>query len=106
MLPSKELLTAVLGCDAEAYYYNASVIKYKIDGVVEKEINIYELMHIMKEWALKQGFYTKSQLGIEKSVANIFNIRFQDCDENFFADTELEAVTKACEWILEQQNEQ
>lgn len=65
------------------------------------EINIYELTHKCKEWALTKGYILESwttkpaHSGVEAycKSSNIDRFPFQ-------ADTEPEAVFRACEYIL------
>lgn len=103
---SDELLSKILGreCeDAILANMDESYLEYWVDEYNDdysRKINIYELAHKCKEWALKQKYYIKSQVGTEISVANIFASNNR-CDENITANTEPEAIFKACEWILE-----
>ena len=109
MLPSKELLSAVF-C-VKIYDYGScgnSMIEYSNNKGADlsryRTINIYELMHMMKEWAAAKDFelYTY-RVGNEywcDEYDRIIPYTIQT------GSTETEAVTKACEWILEQQNEQ
>ena len=120
ILPSKELLSAVYG--------GATDPNERIDGIningntVEifysepeygedvEEINIYELAHKVKEWALKQGYRIASQL-IERGITidigmNGFAV-VHTCNREVNKereDTEPEAVFAAGEWVLNQQD--
>ena len=112
---SKELLSEVLkektdkpnmisddllayGVDDEDY--NTELLKYK-------EINIYELAHKCKEWALKHIIDKEIQstgcaitswiISNGKGKARILII-----DKSFIANTEVEVIIKACEWILKE----
>ena len=125
-LPSKELYIDILNIDSK---YKGDTLK---DGVMHeygfdefdntirmvifyesknnpetglwspKNINIYELMHLMKEWANKKDYWCIS--GYEENHQGSYYCMLKDMPDNkfFYADTEFEAVTKACEWILKQ----
>lgn len=119
-LPTKELLSVVLDeyLSIEDINWieeedNRLVIHNYDNDSFEYTINIYELMHKMKEWAstihrvpgtnsrhfLTSGLY--QTLGGTLAHPNIRGF----CKHNFYGgqfqeDSEPEAVTKACEWIL------
>jgi hypothetical protein len=117
ILPSKELLSEVLGVtqvtdlkirDNKLFYTsynNPSISNWK-------SINIYELQHRMKEWASMYGYDLYSyRFNQEVSYAylDIEMNGFYRIDEKwgfsgtlleeFEAQTEHEAVTQACEWV-------
>ena len=108
-LPSKELLTEVLGKNVKMVITDIKVIHSQLNSSVKNsEIaisyddkwtyeNIYELMHLMKEWAFSNDYqlYSGRLIG-HKSICSVVNF------DNSFAETEFEAVIKACEWILSQ----
>lgn len=62
----------------------------------DEEINIYELAHKCKEWAMDKGYYTESGLTGKLAQCLVVGVK------HFLADTEPEAIFKACEWILKQ----
>ena len=116
-LPSKELLSAVLGEDVTMVgietggllFYRIMIEINEYDGVgyATKEsptsINIYELQHMMKEWLLDgEGYLFTKKIQYEKYHNWQLVIKKSDIVEEFMADTEPEAVTKACEWILKE----
>ena len=101
---SKELLSEVLGYKVD---YIAGVGETYVGFHTEMggtNINIYELAHKCKEWANKQG-YKKVYSGIYESTDQgsmyicILDSNDTNC-KDFWADTEVEAIFKACEWIL------
>ena len=99
--PSKELLSAVLGIDVnEVKGIEANT---PICGCVHSdgwydEINIYELAHKCKEWAKKKEYWAIS--GYDEGY---FCMLHDMPDNRFFnASTEIEAIFKACEYIMEQ----
>ena len=116
-LPSKELLSAVLGENigkveevnfiSELSYktYSTNNVpewEVAIDGMYSRVINIYELQHMMKEWALEQGYELTSNnnfcyVDLVLSTMGHYAVRV-----DFIANSEPEAVTKACEWILKE----
>lgn len=76
-------------------------------------INKYELAHKCKEWAKRLGWtlqsgwdchYMAKKYGHEDKgyYSTIQNKDFKM--EEFKCDSELEAIFKACEWIMEQKN--
>ncbi len=116
MLPSKELLSAVLKENTvfveEVPLINKSLLKiYRIGWVNTPEspcetINIYELMHLMKEWAVST-YEIEFESNFSKAMVTIETIGW--CEnkgewgcllDQASGSTEFEAVTKACEWIL------
>ena len=98
-LPSKELLSIVLGFEVRSTYIAdntllcTKVINKTFTGI---RINIYELQHMMKEWAWEHKWIMKS--GINRDGKGFCEGMFGI----YQADTEFEAVTSACEWILKE----
>lgn len=111
ILPSKKLMSAVLNEDVIELQYDEDIYGDNIIGVSRTEnlfmhYNIYELMHLMKEWTGKTEYYFTIFLGggigidINKKYKKGMNtVRMISVSGS----TEFEAVTKACELILEQQ---
>lgn len=111
-LPSKELLSEVLGYevtkvsldDTQSTPYVNIYINNKV--LIYDEINIYELAHKCKEWAKSKHFIDiDSHPGCarwgEKAVSHngkpsVFY------EQVFIGRTEPEAIFKACEYIMEQ----
>ena len=102
---SKELLSEVLNQIIESVHKpkDSNKINYTVSFGGYWSINIYELAHMCKEWAEKQTHYefvvyagdvylTDQGLGGEGGFY---------CEELFEADTEPEAIFKACQWILD-----
>jgi len=102
---SKELLSAVLGDDMYPKEIENNLLLFKqvadAPWSAMRSINIYELMHLMKEWALKQGYllYSVPTMCLIKTLSLEYIKEFSDVD------TEFESVTKACEWIKENNEE-
>ena len=106
---SKELLSEVLKQETrfiryvanntyEVHFEKPIRLKYII-------INIYELAHKCKEWALRKNYILASE---SNTYGGICNMSISSMDVGVFyniqsttrANTEVEAVIKACEWIL------
>lgn len=104
LLPSKELLSEVLGVkritdiNLTDNYITYKYFAFEYD-IFEDKVNIYELMHKMKVWALSKGYRIDSAItdGRYGECVLSAGIGFSMC---FEADTEFEAVTQACEFIL------
>ncbi len=121
---SKELLSAVLGNESEPIHELNGVLKYlnsefqdSVYGhqMIQREINIHELVFLCKEWAFQQRYNVYSlgkwrDSNREKYLSYSVTIKtFEEgntyamnkCyNDKFYADTEPEAVFKACEWIM------
>ncbi len=106
ILPSKELLSRVLKktvyeIDLEDYneiFYMCS------ESASFNKINIFELTHLMKEWAFQKYDITiwTSRRQAKLNITGIWDEmpRFVSDEDD---STDISCVTKACEWILEQQ---
>jgi hypothetical protein len=101
---SKKLLSEVLGLKNPhpLKIEDGKLYLYKELGQNITTINIYDLAHMCKEWALQYNFYISSEVKKENSFSGLMG---DDIWEHillpFTADTEPEAIFKACEWILE-----
>jgi len=108
---SKELLSEVL----DASYDNTTItrvykpaeenfIAWETDTITSKyhSINIYELAHKCKEW-LKNNV-SNANSGFDNGHRNFCHIENYNIQDIFYADTEVEAIIKACEWILKETN--
>lgn len=104
---SKELLGEVLERDVDKVKgIEANTLIYGCvhsDGWYD-EINIYELAHKCKEWAIKIDYKIESHIHlINKRIIGVASFNMQDNTTKFFqADTEHEAIFKACEYILKE----
>ena len=98
ILPSKELISKVLSKEVEEErFIDSNSLTYVNSGIYE-DINIYELAHKCKEWAKKKEYWAIS--GYDEGY---FCMLHDMPDNRFFnASTEIEAIFKACEWIMEQ----
>lgn len=127
-LISKELLKEVFPFDnleGREWNYkvmdNILIITYNINKYFDgntKQINIYELAHKCKEWAIKQSNRENRIIYVE--ITQIYTIFYKSRDKvsccihyfyedkksaagkEFIANTEYESIFKACEWILKE----
>jgi len=106
---SKELLSEVIGVDVRymSDEYDGNLVPYETrEGW--KTINIYELAHKCKEWALgyELGYEIETKLySIDGDIfpfANIYYRNNKSKSVDTITTTEPEAIFKACQWILEQ----
>lgn len=100
---SKELISKVLEIDKRLlrideikenhiFFYTMSNV-----GEYQNYINIYELAFKCKEWA-----YSKCNEIISYTEGcEIFQTQMGEKIKDFYADTEIEAIFKACQWILD-----
>ena len=119
---SKELLSEVLGLNVvytESCEHRDNIIGIWTDMNTKpiKEINIYEFAFKCKEWILNQKnkdcFYIadqfslniESQMGVIKYFWCVLLKNNSRVSPEFKADSELEAIIKACEYILKEINE-
>ena len=111
---SKELLSEILKCTVCYDIHDMSVSYVKLD-VVDKgtlKINIHELAHKCKEWALNQKCYITVDHKFTKYAYVKWYVKYDgycrfgykhehEYSERFDAPTEPEAIFKACQWILD-----
>ena len=116
---SKELLSEVLNVNVQTelqeddFCSDNTLIYWEFDDYHNdyKNINIYELAHKCKEWAIKQHKIDLITLELDKNEKTIScSILYGEIHPNmkmyyFNADTEIEAIFKACQWILDNKKE-
>ena len=118
MIISNQLLSEVLGFKAyvmrEKYIHflhnnRKNDLVYEKSGDVQYNINIYELADRCKAWALNIIIDTDIQsMGCVISSWTTHNsgkARILVIDKSFIGSTEVEAIIKACEYILQQTKE-
>ena len=108
---SDELISEILGkkvsmwgCDS----IGGSVIEIGIHlpsgGRLYKQLNIYELTSKCKEWAEKKGYiiFSKNKECLIYSIDEVYDVIecLNQYEDYFESDTEVEAIIKACEFIL------
>ena len=89
---TKELLSEVLGVYKIIEPYG-NILVWEWDKSYSNNncsINIYELAHKCKEWALQYDYTILSSKGYATISGKVF-----------YDKTEPEAIFKACQWILE-----
>ena len=105
---SKELLSVVLKkrpIDILRFGKETELGKEWIEAGYSKSgnigaFNIHELAHMCKEWSYCKRYF----LSTGKDIMGYFCLD-RERSRSFIADTEPEAIFKACEWILKQQKE-
>lgn len=114
MIISDELLSAVLGIEAsEASLEKRKMVEYInwSNNGAGQAINLYELAHLCKKWAIKQGYFIwtgyegRVDLSPQYSSAVIGRGSFHHEVESLklhtmFHSTEPGAIFRSCEWIL------
>ena len=111
ILPSKELISEVLSKEVEEErFIDSNSLTYVNSGIYE-DINIYELAHKCREWALSEGYII--EVGVHPTIKKdrsdrdyfykITTDRGQILVSKFdeIIKTEPEAIFKACELVLE-----
>jgi len=102
---SKELLSEVLGCkldiDEQLQPNDIEYIEKVGSKLYYRYINIYELMHKCKEWALLNDYSCMSRPRLFGGWLSELMSGYGVEDTQFDADSEPEAVFKCCQWILE-----
>ena len=78
------------------YFYVNSELKIDFFS-----INIYELAHKCKEWAISKGWVLHEVRNLKEYII-YFSGDFRESSNDFRADTEHEAIFQACEWILKE----
>jgi len=114
---SQELLSTVLDRPIKYIESDIKKINYNINGSITegtiayfniewKFINIYELAHLVKEWAL-DAFLLESDITGECRVYPIDpnHKAIMALEIEFIEDTEPDAIFAAGEWVLEQLKE-
>ena len=109
---SKELLSEVLKLEVVKHsLFNKSNNSFNITYMQSEDslksswmpINIYEFAFKCKEWAFKNKYKIQSQINASNKGHSHITKKNDDCwAKGFFENTEIEAIIKACEWILEQ----
>ena len=101
-LPSKELLSAVMKRTILTAKQDPQFDTYVILNR-NTTLNLYELMHMMKEWANKQSYWLDSGAHSKGWEATYVNKDLSSQLSGYMlCSTEFEAVTQACEYILKE----
>lgn len=105
---SKELIIKVMDIKYpfSDIQLNSNILSWWREDVFFEEtmkINIYEFIFKCKEWAFKNKYKIQSQINEgNKGHSHITKKNNDYWAKGFFENTEVEAIIKACEWILEQ----
>ena len=103
---SKELLSEVLGYEVEEVKDVMDSTLYFNNTKHGDYINIYELAHKCKEWLRSNGFMITIFYHLDTIAVNI---SFDGSDvywtPSMTVYTELDAITKACQWILDNKDQ-
>ncbi len=109
---SKELLSEVMDIKYpfSDVQLNSNILSWWREDVYFEEkvkINIYEFaFKWCKEWAFKNKYKIQSQINASNKGHSHITKKNDDCwAKGFFEDTEIEAIIKACEYILKELNE-
>lgn len=78
------------------YYEKSSVSRFR------HRINIYELACKCKEWVIVKEYKLLSAVTMNKEGMCTILCKLRKNRKTFIADTEPEAIFKACEWILKE----
>ena len=97
---SKELFNEVTNSKChEVFIKDEFVIAHFNLGM--KMVNVYEFAFKCKEWALKNKYKIQSQINASNKGHSHITKKNDDCwAKGFFENTEIEAIIKACEFIL------
>ena len=88
--------------------YTSEVTGNPYNYITHDKINVYELAHKCKEWALNKGYYLRAEQGFNYKDnlqwTAFLNTNMDDGADyvDYWNNTEPEAIFKACEWILKQ----
>jgi len=99
---SKELLSLILGVEVGNYAMHGNYIKYentanKLGDI--NNLNLDTLGRLCKEWCLTQRYQILSELQMYGAYAQVNSEDYILDPITFKADTELEAIIKATEFV-------
>ena len=99
---STELISSVLAKETrhltyDTIYVEDNFIIFSYEGEYQFEVNIYEFAFKCKEWAYRNNFDIWS---ITWGAVEFQNNMKANSDERINANTEVEAIIKTCELIL------
>ena len=105
---SKELVSEVFKLNICEAYVENNTLFFDMGLPLIQSINLYEFSHKnCKEWALKKGSYINcfyNEFWWDR-VEKKYTADIPSKNKSFYADTEIEAVIKASEYILKEINE-
>ena len=100
---SNELLSEVLKTDkfrVDGIFNNTILLRYKDGG--GWDYNVYEFAFKCKAWAYSKCYEIISYTEGSK----IYQTQLGETIEEFYAESEIQAIFKACEWIMQQKDKQ
>ena len=109
---TKELLRKVLPKETEnlsedfSFYIDEDYIVFRDEGETLFDYNIYKFAFKCKEWTLNKGYsqFKGQRRYLEKGVGFVYSIGSTTLlIKDFNEDTEVEAIVKACSWVLKQE---
>lgn len=104
---NKELLSEVFKLNIYEAYIENNKLYFDMGLPLIQSINIYEFVHMCKEWALNKGSYINcfyNEFWWDR-VEKKYTADIPNKNKSFYEDTEIEAVIKASEYILKEINE-
>ena len=99
---SKELASEVFKLNVCETYIENNKLYFDMELPLIQNINIYEFAYKCKEWALNKGSYINcfyNEFWWDR-VEKKYTADIPSKNKSFYEDTEIEAIIKACEWIL------
>jgi hypothetical protein len=101
-----EVISAVMGHDVEFIKYTMNDMLYQNVPGCRSSINVYELAHMCKEWALRKCYELHSHIAYENDEYSFCEARGLDVNDRevFIDDDEPEAIFKATEWVYDSVN--
>ena len=110
LIISKELMSEVLNYEVDTFLgINKNEIDYTCcrdenEGYIDLSINLYEFAFKCKEWAENKGYiiFSKNKECLIYSIDEVYDVIecLNQYEDYFESDTEVEAIIKACEFIL------
>ena len=104
---SKELVSEVFKLNICEAYIENNKLYFDMGLPLIQSINIYEFVHMCKEWALNKGSYINcfyNEFWWDR-VEKKYTADIPSKNKSFYENTEIEAIIKACEYILKEINE-
>ena len=109
---TKELLRRVLPKETKnlsddfIFYIDEDCIVFRDEGETLFDYNIYKFAFKCKEWTLNKGYsqFKGQRRYFEKGIGFVYSIGSTTLlIKEFYGDTEVEAIIKACSWVLKQE---
>ena len=104
---SKELVSEVFKLNICEAYIENNKLYFDMGLPLIQSINIYEFVHMCKEWALNKGSYINcfyNEFWWDR-VEKKYTADIPSKNKSFYENKKIEAIIKACEYILKEINE-